>query len=1095
LAAIGLARPRLGLVLAVEAFTLALSCRALAPVGISLAHVGLLLALVGLALAIVGNLVPVVGVHFASLVAPITVVGALLALAGSALPRLELDLVLIESGLRCTGPIVRVARHHRDGGTQSTACGKALGKGEPPSGHPGYSKVLPPATMGIRAGRGSGRDRGRVSVSISRIARSAGGALRRWRVAAAVTGVALGGAGLVATQQARSAPSPAAVTIAAAQPVYLEHAGDTAHVGVTLSTAGGAPLDRPVTVAYQTGATLQVGSGSAARTLPSTANAGSDYQPASGTLTFPAGTSSGTTMSFPVVTLSSHTPWEAKTINTSLSSSDAGVTVKDDPPTVVIDAHGLPYLDPSLAIRQRVSDLLSRMSVAEKIGEMTQADRFMFTDTSTTSNTSPNDLRAWFVGSLLSGGGDVPTPNTPTGWADMVDGFQSRALTTPLQIPLIYGEDTVHGDGNMIGSAVFPHNIGIGASRDPALAQQEGAVTAQETRATGPQWGFAPCLCVARDDRWGRTYESFGEDPTLVSRMETEIDGLQGANPAANQSTQSSLSANDHILSTAKHFAGDGGTSYGTGDNGYPIDQGETITDSRTFQRLFVSPYETAVHKHQVGSIMPSYSSVVLNGASCPTKLSADRNLLTGDLKHGIGFNGFLISDYNAVDEIGDSRSCPIPSPLPAGVADTYSYQIEVTANAGMDMFMVPSNYQTLETDLISLVNNHVVPMSRVDDAVKRVLTQKFELGLFEHPFTDRSNIRQIGDAAHRAVAARAAAESQVLLKNAQHVLPLSRHARIYVAGSNASDLGAQTGGWTLTWQGQRSPIPDPGTTILQGIQAKDPNVTYSAGASAPTAGHDVGVVVVGEHPYAEGEGDVGFTGQSANGNIADLNLTSADHAAVDTVCHAMPCVVLVVSGRPMTITDQLSEIDGLVASWLPGTEGEGVADSLFGDVAFTGQLPQSWPRSLGQEPINVGDSRYNPLFPFGWGLRTSSARSDARTARGALQAARGTGRSLAHLTQLIHDRGAWNRDGSARRPAKVLAALRKVAGALPGGGQGGFQQGEAVVAVARDVAQASVLAAGGPDAGTSVLLADADHAVLSGNPKLAVSLLAGAAS
>jgi len=529
-----------------------------------------------------------------------------------------------------------------------------------------------------------------------------------------------------------------------------------------------------------------------------------------------------------------------------LSTSDSAANVTDNPPTVVIDAHGFPYLNSRLPISQRVSDLLSRMSLAEKIGQMTQADKSMFTDSSTTSGNSANNLRAWLLGSVLSGGGDTPTPNTPTGWADMIDSFEAQSLATPLQIPLIYGLDTVHGDNNMAGATIFPHNIGMGAARDPALTQQEGAVTAAETRATGPQWGFAPCICVARDIRWGRTYESFGEDPALVKRMETEISGFQGSNPQAATSGQSSLNSDTHILATAKHYAGDGGTTYGTGDSGYPIDQGVDQMSSSTFRKLMVSPYVTAVQQQKVGSIMPSYSSVQLDGAACPTKMSADKQLLTNVLKQQIGFKGFLISDYNAVNEIGDSRSCPIPSPLPAGVPDTYSYQIGVSANAGMDMFMVPNTYQTLETDLTTLVNNGYVSMSRINDAVSRILTQKFELGLFEHPFTNRSKLGQVGDAAHRAVAAQAAAESQVLLKNAHDVLPLSPHDHIYVAGSNADNLGSQTGGWTLTWQGQPGPIADPGTTILQAIKNKDANVTYSADASAPTAGNNVGVVVVG---------------------------------------------------------------------------------------------------------------------------------------------------------------------------------------------------------------------------------------------------------
>ena len=918
--------------------------------------------------------------------------------------------------------------------------------------------------------------------------------LSRWRLPATVLACVVAIVAISASS-ASSAPTPVAATVAAAKPVVLVAPGDVAHVAVTLTTAGGQALDRAVTVDYQTGATLPVGSGAAARSLASTATAGSDYTPASGSVTFPAGSVSGTSLSFDVHTLAASAPSEAKTINIALSSSDTATDASSSPPSVVINAHGLPYLNPSLPISQRVSDLLSRMSLAEKIGQMTQADRFMFTDAATTSNSSANDLRAWLVGSLLSGGGDTPTPNTPTGWADMVDGFQTQALATPLQIPLIYGEDTVHGDGNMMGATIFPHNIGMGATRDPALTLAEGQVTAAETRATGPQWGFAPCLCVARDVRWGRTYESFGEDPALVSRMETEIDGLQGTSPQARTSGQSSLADDDHILATAKHFAGDGATQYGTGDgNGsnYPIDQGVDVMSSNTFQKLAVAPYVPAVQQHHIGSIMPSYSSVQLDGASCPTKMSADKDLLTNDLKQKIGFDGFLISDYNAVDEIGDSRSCPIPSPLPAGVADKYSYQIGVSANAGMDMFMVPSNYQTLDTDLTALVTNGVVPMSRVNDAVARVLKQKFELGLFEHPFTNRSNIGQIGDAAHRAVAAKAAAASQVLLKNAHHILPLSTQDHVYVAGSNADNLGAQTGGWTLTWQGTDGSIDDTGTTILQGIEAKDANVTYSPTASAPTSGDNVGVVVVGEHPYAEGQGDVGNTGQTTDGSITSLNLSAADHAAVDKVCGAMPCVVLVVSGRPMTVTDQLPEIDGLVASWLPGSEGEGVADTLFGSVPFTGQLPQTWPSSLSQEPINVGDSNYNPSFPFGWGLRTSSARDDTWAAAQALDGRGQSHQAAERLRRLAGEHRLWRRDGSARDPQALLHVLRRAAGDLQGAS---FAQQEAVLAVARDIVQTQIVADGGPDATTSPLVADADQALVGGRVDRALGLLEHASS
>jgi beta-glucosidase len=578
------------------------------------------------------------------------------------------------------------------------------------------------------------------------------------------------------------------------------------------------------------------------------------------------------------------------------------------------------------------------MTLAEKVGQMTQAERGSV-------DADQSQIAADKLGSLLSGGGSTPTPNTPTAWADMIDGYQRQALSTRLHIPLIYGIDSVHGDNNLVGATIFPHNIGMGATRDPALVRQEESVVAMETRATGPQWVFAPCICVARDDRWGRTYESFGEDPSLVTSMETAIDGFQGTSPSA-------LASPDHVLATAKHYAGDGLTSFGTSTNdGYTLDQGIDIVNRATFNQLALAPYVPAVQKHHVGSIMPSYSSIdwTEDGVGNPIKMSANKQLLTTVLKQKIGFTGFLISDYDAIKQLpGD-----------------FATQVRTSVNAGMDMFMMPNDYLQFELTLLSEVNAGRVPMSRINDAVSRILTAKFELGLFEHPFTNRTNISSIGSPAHRAVARRAAAESQVLLKNAGRTLPLSKTARIYVAGRNANDIGNQAGGWTVTWQGQSGNVI-PGTTVLGGIKQDDPHVTYSPDASAPMTGADVGVVVVGETPYAEGMGDVGNNGHT-------LNLSPADSTAIDRVCTAIPkCVVLVVSGRPLIVTGKLSETDALVASWLPGSEGEGVADVLFGVRPFTGKLPVSWPRTATQEPINVGDKNYHPLFPYGFGLSTS---------------------------------------------------------------------------------------------------------------------------
>jgi beta-glucosidase len=624
----------------------------------------------------------------------------------------------------------------------------------------------------------------------------------------------------------------------------------------------------------------------------------------------------------------------------------------------------LPYQDPSLPIPQRVADLLGRMTLQEKIGQMTQAERASV-DSDTSKITTDR------LGSILSGGGSVPTPNTPTAWANMVDRYQAAALATPLHIPILYGIDTVHGDGNMNGATVFPHNIGLGATRDPALVREVEHVAASETRSTGPQWVFAPCICVARDDRWGRTYESFGETPQLVTSMETAIDGFQG--PPGH------LSDNDRVLATAKHFAGDGLTTYGTGSNmqttgNYPIDQGVDQVSHATFDQLALAPYVDAVQVHHVGAVMPSYSDVDFteDGLGNRINMHANGDLINGWLKGQQGFDGFVISDYNGIDHIHPEWGS---SSDPA----VFSKRVAAGVNAGIDMFMQPSNFEQFESTLLSLVQDGTVSMARINDAVSRILTAKFELGLFEHPYTDRTHLPEVGDAAHRAVARQAVSESQVLLKNARGTLPLRANRPVYVAGSNADNIGNQAGGWTLTWQGGSTNVI-PGTTILQGIEADDSNVTYSPDASAPVPHQATGIVVVGETPYAEGFGDVGgpqWAYDPGDHNVPrppkTMQLSEADTNAVNTVCaQAARCIVLVVSGRPMIIPPKmLTHIDALVASWLPGSEGEGVADVLFGRQPFTGKLPVTWPRSINQEPINIGDENYNPLYPFGWGLTT----------------------------------------------------------------------------------------------------------------------------
>ena len=830
-------------------------------------------------------------------------------------------------------------------------------------------------------------------------------------------------------------PAPTA-TVAAAQDVVLVEPGDTAHVPVALTTTDGEPLTDAVTVTYVNG--------------PGTATAGTHYDAFGGTLTFDAGTASGTTQTIDVTTHATAAVDDARTVEVTLTATGAAV---GDGPRVVLDAVGAPYLDATRPTAERVEDLLGRMTLAEKIGQMTQAERLGLQ--------SPRQVADLALGSVLSGGGSVPASNTASGWADMVDGFQRQALSTRLQVPIIYGVDAVHGHNNVVGATVFPHNEGLGAARDADLVEQAARATAAEVRATGVPWAFAPCLCVTRDERWGRSYESFGEDPALVTAMAgPAITGLQGDDPA-------DISGADEVLATAKHWVGDGGTTYdqALAGTGYPIDQGIThVASLDELRRLYVVPYEPAVAAG-VGSIMPSYSAVSVAGGA-PVRMHEDGALNTDLLKGELGFDGFLVSDWEGIDK------------LPGG---TYAEKAARAVNAGLDMAMAPYNFAAFVSSMTTNVEQGVVTEARVDDAVRRILTQKFALGLFEEPFADRSQADVVGSDAHRAVAREAAAGSQVLLKN-DAVLPLAKDAHVYVAGSNADDLGNQAGGWTISWQGSSGPITT-GTTILGGIRGVAPaaEVTYSEDASAPVGDATVGVVVVGETPYAEGQGDVGNNGRS-------LSLSAADRTAVDRVCAAVPCVVLVVSGRPQLVTDQLGEIDALVASWLPGSEGAGVADVLFGDRPFTGRLPVTWPATAEQVPVNVGDDTYDPLYAYGWGLRTDAQRDRLTTVVDGLPA--GDARDA---VQAVLDAPVWS--GPSLDPAALTTSVPLLATAarlLDGTDRDTAAAAGLVVSLLRDLAQAAVVgAAPAVPAGADALTADAEHALMSGAAGDAAELLA----
>jgi beta-glucosidase len=476
---------------------------------------------------------------------------------------------------------------------------------------------------------------------------------------------------------------------------------------------------------------------------------------------------------------------------------------------------------------------------------------------------------------------------------------------------------------------------------------------------------------------------------------------------------------------------------------------------------------------------MPSYSS--WDNGSGPVKMHGNKYLITDVLKGELGFKGFVISDWQAIDQIpGDYRS-----------------DVVTSVNAGLDMIMVPYEYQQFETLLLEEVKAGHVAQSRIDDAVARILRKKFELGLFEHPYTDRTHIAEVGSPAHRAVARQAAAESQTLLKNTGNLLPLKKDAKLYVAGGNADDLGNQAGGWSVTWQGSSGPITA-GTTVLQGIKEHASAVTYSRDASADLAGHDVGIVVVGETPYAEGVGDVG------NGR-ADLKLSAADNVAIDKVCGAMKCVVLVVSGRPMELDGtRLGGVESLVASWLPGTEGAGVADALFGVKPYSGRLPMTWPKATAQEPINVGDKAYEPLYAYGWGLRTDASKGRLQAARDGFAAAAtkpGGGAPLDRfrlnlaVQQLDRTLGAasnWNADGSVRDAQRVLTGVQNAADLVDDVQLPIDAYLDPLVSVARDVTQAQLVAnPGAPKAAqAAALTATAESSLLHRDPYDAVEQL-----
>lgn len=600
-------------------------------------------------------------------------------------------------------------------------------------------------------------------------------------------------------------------------------------------------------------------------------------------------------------------------------------------------------------LKQRVENLLSRMTLDQKIGQMTQSERITST---------PEDVKKYHLGAVLSGGGSCPGDNRPVDWVKMNDAYWLASMAQDeehLAIPILYGIDAIHGNNNVRGATVFPHNIGLGACNDPELLARIAHVTALEILATGLEWAFAPDLAVARNSHWGRTYESYSENPKIVCSYSGKfVKGLQNG------------LGDTGILACVKHWVGDGGTQHG-------IDQGDTTLSRKKLEQIHISPYFPALDAGAL-TVMASFSS--WNGDKC----HGNRYLLTDVLKTQMEFDGFIVSDWEGIDYLSDD----------------YFLSVAKGVNAGIDMFMVPENWKKFINHLRSHVELGTVAIERIDDAVRRILSVKFAYGLFDKPRPSErvySNHPDFGSKKHREVAREAVRKSLVLLKNQSNILPLNKHARILVAGKNAHNKGHQCGGFTIAWQGiSGNDNIEGGTSIWQGIQQVAKNATLSkdaAGSEADASLHDVAIVVIGERPYAEGMGDIRdgdnviieagsqIKGQmkvlEPYGNSLELaKLHPEDLHTINAIADkGIPVVAILISGRTLLIDKELHDSSAFIAAWLPGSEGQGLSDVIFGDWDFQGKLSFTWPASdLISE--NKQEKKYATLFPFGYGLRYS---------------------------------------------------------------------------------------------------------------------------
>ncbi len=583
---------------------------------------------------------------------------------------------------------------------------------------------------------------------------------------------------------------------------------------------------------------------------------------------------------------------------------------------------------------QKATTLANQLTLAQRIGQMTMVDSGSLT-TSLASQA--------FLGAVLSGGGTHPGgPSNPdnsiSGFANLISSYLNVGKSFSPHVGMLYGLDAVHGNAKVVNAVVFPHAIGLGATRNTALAQQVGRITAQEMLGVGANWTYTPTLAATRDIRWGRTYETFSSEPDLASQMGAAVvQGLQNGRLGSSQS----------VLACAKHFAGDGATDGGT-------NTGNCTLSDADFRRLAVEPYRASINEG-VGSIMASYSSYQ------GTPMTDFKHWITDVLKGELGFQGILASDWDAVGRLKDQSG--------------WSNQVTAAVNAGIDMIMLSGGTSSMDpaqhtaaqlaSTLTSLVDAGTVPASRVLDATTRILTIKCEMGLLDGDASvDTSLQSQIGSDAHRQVARDAVRQSLVLLKN-DGLLPLSKSAaHIHVTGSGADSLAKQCGGWTIGWQGlnDSGATPTTGTTVLAAVTKKVSGTVTTSTDGSGASGATFAIVVVGEAPYAETQGDT-----------TNPTLTSADFAAISAVKSAdVPFVVVLFSGRPLILTNSgtsaLDQSNAFIAAWLPGTEGDGIADVLFGDYNPTGKLGFEWPSSVSQLPLNVSDGQ-TPQFAFGYGL------------------------------------------------------------------------------------------------------------------------------